>query len=109
MSTFNHMQSVANWQEDLAAYGLARGLAKGAVGGSIKNPEFFGFHKTSMGYEIGLAESPTDIPTNMTLSVVAPDKLESFDMLVTKDLQGALKDKDEISVRAFISRVLDEI
>jgi|SRR5690606_9377125 len=109
MPTLPHTQAVAEWQDDLAAYGIARGVAKGLSTSSGGSPDFFGFTRQGTGYELAFAKDPTDLPSNTTLSVLAPDGQEPFDMLVTKDLQKAIEGKDRSTLRAFISRILDEV
>lgn len=97
-------------QEELAEYGILRSkVMENAAPKETGEPNFFGMRNYG-GDNIEL-KFDTSIEAiqdaGMTVSLAAPE-LESFNMLVTKNFDEAVKVGSKDEVRAYLRRIVDK-
>lgn len=110
MSIFHNTKMPGELQVELAEYGLLRDRAKQETA-RLPGRKMFGLRETADEYEILAAEDLADLDKEkdpFQLAVIAPDN-ETFDLLAPQDLSAKLKGKDEKSIRAFITKIVDSL
>lgn len=108
MPTSSSSNLTKELRDDLTRYGLTRDKAKEEAPVSESDPNFFGISERGSVTELTFSKDLRKlVDSKAQISLVAPEN-ESFNMLVTKDLPKAIKDADEDTLRAFVTRILEE-
>lgn len=93
-------------QVELAEYGLLR---KEALANTTAANPFFGLRTTYGGYDTKYGTSLKAIQeSDMDIAIVAPEN-ESFDMLITKDFNKAIKTASKDDLRSFLRSIVDKV
>lgn len=99
-------------QTELVSYGLMRQAAKtNAPKFSGKGPQYFGLAEDGDEYKLYFTNDLRKLDRQqdkMQLSIVAPDN-ETFDMLTPKDYSEGMTFKDDVSVRRYLTNLLDSV
>lgn len=93
----------ARLMDDLAAYGLARDVAKEKSQDGV-----FGFKDTSITYEIETGKPFALHDYGIDFSIVAPDDKE-FNLIVRKDAPNSLHTMPKDKLRAVLMKIVESV
>lgn len=93
-------------QLELAEYGILR---KEVLENTSASNPFFGLRNTYGGYETKFGTSIKAIQdSELSVALAAPEN-ESFDMLITRDFNKAIKTGSKDDLRAFVRSIVDRV